>query len=95
MDISYYHSCSIEDLKQMSTRELMTVRSRAFNRRTCGCHNASKSCGDEVLSAEDRDFNLEQYALQDRVKQVLSTREHIPNKREAAALRAAAAKRGR
>lgn len=95
MDISYYHSCSLEDLKQMSTRELMAVRSRAFYLRTCGCHGPSKACGDDYLPSEDRDFNVEQRALQERVKRVLSEREHIPNKREAAALRAEAAKRGR
>lgn len=41
----------------------------------------------------DEEFNQRQASLRGRVKEILVTREHVPNKKEAKAIRQAAAKR--
>lgn len=75
--------------EDMSTRQLMAIRARSYGRATCGC--PAGCCGNDALSEEQIRFNEEQAATLRHVKRLLSTREHIPNKKEAKAKRRYAA----
>lgn len=88
-----YLDKSNKELEGLTTRALMTLRDStygAMNRCSCPSH-----CGDEVLTQAERDENSLIGGLQARVKSILATREHVPNKKEAKAIRQAAAKAGR
>ena len=93
MNVQEHINKSAEELEKMHTRQLMKLRRVLFgasNKCFCPTH-----CGDDVLSQEEQDENKKIYALRDRVKAVLSTREHIPSKAEGKTARQAAAKKGR
>lgn len=75
-NISQFHDYSAQDLEKLNTRHLKHILESARGRITCGC-GKGMHCGDEVLDTNERDFNLAQAALVERIKPVLSKREHI------------------
>lgn len=75
-----YLSYTLEQLKQMHTRQLLTH------------YQSLRSAGDEYIW-EQKDWD-EKHEYQALVKSVLDTREHIPNKLESKALRKARKKKG-
>lgn len=76
---------SPDNLEEMPTRLLMSLRSKTYLTKSCWCT--------PEVECEDRSFNERQISLRKRINEVLSTREHIPSKREGQALRREAAKR--
>jgi hypothetical protein len=92
IDVREFHSYTVEQLEKLPTRQLMAVRDAAYHIQKCSCGAMPGSC-DGGLSDYEKECNHQQYLLQDRVKDVLSKREHVPSKPEAKALRRAAAKR--
>jgi hypothetical protein len=88
-----YLNKSTQELEGLTTRALMTLRDSTYSgMNRCGCPS---HCGDEVLTQAERDENYIIGGLRNRVKAILATREHVPNKKEAKAIRQAAAKAGR
>lgn len=79
MDAKKYHSYSREDLDALPTRVLISIRKQSYVVIT--------AAEGENLDHEAVKFNIQQHLLQGRLKDILATREHIPNKKEAKALR--------
>lgn len=78
MNITDYHSASIEKLREMPTRQLLAALRASRSRYVCGCRF---HCGDEYLDVYERHFNSAQEMLYDRLKWILSTRENVVNNR--------------
>lgn len=75
-DIAQFHDYSVQDLEKLTTQHLQHILKSARGRITCGC-GKGMHCGDDVLDQDERDYNKAQEALLERVKPVLSKREHI------------------
>ena len=87
--IECFHGQTVEQLSKLPTRQLMAIRKYAYDRAGCGC------CRPQTTDEAEDAYNTRQWELEENLKKVLSTREHIPSKREGQALRREAAKRGR
>lgn len=77
-NISQYHSYSIEQLMKLTTNHLVHILGSARGRIICSC-GKGHHCGDEVLEANEKQFNQNQESLFQRLKQVLATRENLFN----------------
>ncbi len=79
-NVETFHGASEEALAKLPTRQLLAMKNATYGRRLCDC-----GCC-QPRDDEDAAFNGKQCELQERVIAVLSTREHIPNKKEDAGL---------
>lgn len=84
---------SIEQLESMHTRSLMTRRKKLLQCKETG--NASDPAEVAALGTIEFKDTPEWQRAYDDLKQVLSGREHLPNKQERKAMRQAAAKQRR
>ena len=75
-NITQYHDYSVQELEKLNTRHLKHILESARGRITCGCGKGNH-CGDDVLDTNERDYNMAQEALVERIKPVLSQRENI------------------
>ena len=92
-DVAKFHGYTEEQLGRLPTRHLMAIRKAVYSRRGgCTCCPPGMN---PAVEPDDIAFNAGQWELEENLKKVLSTREHIPSKREGQALRREAAKRGR
>lgn len=77
--ITKYHELNVEELNKLGTRELLNVLESARGRVICSC-GKGYHCGDDVLDEEQQQWNIQQRALEKRLKEVLSHRENITKK---------------
>ena len=83
-----YTDADIQALKKLHTRQLIKERNRLyFVSEWCHdyCDKRNVECG---VCSDNIRYNKE------RIKAILSTREHVPNKQESKALRKARIKKG-
>lgn len=90
LDVTKYHSMSVEELNKLHTGTLMNIRKASFkDAPSCAC------CGEKVRNSYEQEFAAAQHQLRNNLKEVLKTREHVPTKAQRREARQAAAKKGK
>jgi hypothetical protein len=77
-DVTKFHGATVEHLGKLTTVHLLAILESSRKTITCGCRY---HCGDDVLEPDQREYNKNQYTLNENIHTVLAIRPHVESRK--------------